>query len=101
MKREEHEAEINALEERQRAIWMDALPQFLEMRSCMLGLCGQIEAVDDIAVTSEDEEVRRKATARAKAMRAQRERPFEKIVWIISQLEIAKEIHRRRADGLL
>ena len=94
-----YEAEIKALTARQEALWQEALPKFLAMRGCGLGLCGNVETLDLIARTDEDPEKREKARRRLDREHGERELAWNRYAREIEQMEIAKAVLRQRRDG--
>jgi len=101
MKREDYEAEIEALDDRQRGLWLEARRAYMDMRGCSLGLCGQLDAIEEIAQTNPDADKRKEAADRARAMRAERKQAWDNRENLIAQIEVAKDVLRRRADGRL
>ena len=101
MTKDEYDAEIEAIGKSQEAIWALALPKFLEMRSCGLGLCGGIDTLEERARTAETADDRGKAKMQIEKERALRELPWERATRAIGQLEITRATLKRLREGLI
>ena len=96
-----YEVEIKELTKRQEAVWQEALPKFLAMRACSLGLCVQIETLDLIARTHEEAEKRESARRRLDRESGEREQAWNRFAREIEQMEIAKAVLGERRVGRL
>ena len=96
-----YEAEIEELTARQEALWQEALPKFLAMRGCSLGLCGNVETLDLIARTDEDPKKREEARRRLDKEHSERELAWNRFAREIEQMEIAKAVLEDRRDRRL
>ena len=96
-----YEVEIKELTARQEAVWQEALPKFLAMRGCSLGLCVHVETLDLIARTHEDPEKREAARRRLDKERGERELAWNRFAREIEQMEIAKAVLGERRVGRL
>ena len=96
-----YEVEIEELTKRQEAVWQEALPKFVAMRACSLGLCGDVETLDLIARTHEDPKKREEARRRLDREHGERELAWHRFAREIEQIEIAKAVLTQRRDGKL
>ena len=100
MTAEEYDAEIAGLTASQEEIWANSLAKFLEMRSCGLGLCVTIDALETVAHTADTAEKREVARLSLERERADRELPWQMAARAVEQLEITKATLKRRREGL-
>jgi hypothetical protein len=99
--RDQYLAEIEELTKQQETIWTGGLAKFVAMRSCELGLCGQIDTLDRLAREATTLSAKGEAEQKAAAERATRQVNWLMVAREIEQIEIAKSVLRKRADGVL
>ena len=97
MTRDEAKAEIERLREHQETVWREGLRKYLDMRSCDLGLCGEIEARVDAANTCQDPKKRGEMEGEIKHLRECRQETWRRVDKEVTQIEIAIDVLRRRS----
>jgi len=76
--------------------WLDALPAYLEMQSCQLGLCAKADCLEREAETARDQKRREEAGQKLKALRYEGKAKWVAAVRRVEHLHIAKEIGKRQ-----
>ena len=72
--------------------WLEALPAYLEMKACQLGLCGKQEALEMIAKTSPDEAKRKRAQMELESLRYEVQAKWVAAVRRVEHLYIASQV---------
>lgn len=80
------------IEERQRTIWADGLVKYIALRSCDLGLCGEIDTRVDAANTTRDPKKRAEHEEQIRLIREERKEIWNRVDRAITQLEITKRL---------
>ena len=96
---EERNIATDELSEELRKAWAEALPAYLEWKGCQLGLCSQVEALEEVAKTHLDQKTREEAQQKQAALRFQKERKWLRAARRVEQLHLMQRVQKAVQDG--